>query len=557
MSIVNKIKTSVQTITGLPCYYDDSGRLNMKLDYLEYPLAFFTLINNGNLNTTNAHYRERVDIAMFFIKPTTFDFESLENEQIIEECKGYALKWLQGLRLQRDLIPLYVLNTTRVYNYADTILTGYAINIRLEETIGEACFGPLTTAKLVSVNILPVSNAGVVLGAGKYAKDALVELTATESNPQYRFNNWTDSDSQVVSSTLTYSFTMGDEDVALNANYLENPYLTINISPLASGTVSGDGYNVPGASVSLVAEPLETTYFIKWTDEEDTTISTNPTYTYTMPSEDTVLFAYFGNKNHVSIGTHTNGTVSGDGYFGPLDNCTLTAIPDEGYMFKEYQVEGQQLTTSNPYTFLPTGDITIDALFVPAWTVETSVSPANSGTVNGAGVYEDGTNATLTATPDSAYVFYEWQTPEGVSVGNVNPYTFQVDANTSLVAVFIPKYNVSATVNPQGAGSVSGTGLVAPGDSCTLVATANTNYAFSEWQDTSGTTLSSNASYTFTPVADTEVVAVFVETRSISITVSPSGYGTVSGGGDLPVGSTATITATPASGKKFKQWEID
>ena len=86
MSIVNKIKTSVQTITGLPCYYDDSGRLNMKLDYLEYPLAFFTLINNGNLNTTNAHYRERVDIAMFFIKPTTFDFESLENELIIEEC---------------------------------------------------------------------------------------------------------------------------------------------------------------------------------------------------------------------------------------------------------------------------------------------------------------------------------------------------------------------------------------------------------------------------------------------------------------------------------------
>ena len=483
MSIVNKIKTSVQTITGLPCYYDDSGRLNMKLDYLEYPLAFFTLINNGNLNTTNAHYRERVDIAMFFIKPTTFDFESLENELIIEECKGYALKWLQGLRLQRDLIPLYVLNTTRVYNYADTILTGYAINIRLEETIGEACFGPLTSAKLVSVNILPVSNAGVVLGAGKYAKDALVELTATESNPQYRFNNWTDSDSQVVSSNLQYSFTMGDEDVALNANYLENPYLTINISPLASGTVSGDGYNVPGASVSLVAEPLETTYFIKWTDEEDTTISTNSTYTYTMPSEDTVLFAYFGNKNHVSIGTHTHGTVSGDGYFGPLDNCTLTAIPDEGYMFKEYQVEGQQLTTSNPYTFLPTGDITIDALFVPAWTVETSVSPANSGSVNGAGVYEDGTNATLTATP-------------------------------------------------------------------------NTNYAFSEWQDNNGTTLSTSNPYTFQVDANTEVVAIFVETRSINITISPEGYGTVSGGGDLPLGSTATIEAIPASGKKFKHFEI-
>ena len=484
MSIVNKIKSSVQSITGLPCYYDDSGRLNMRLDYLEYPLAFFTLINNGNLNTTNAHYRERVDVARFFIKPTTYDFESLENEAIIEECKGYALKWLQGLRLQRDLIPLYVLNTTRVYNYADTILTGYAINIRLEETLGEACFGPLTQAKLVSVNILPNSNAGTVSGVGKYAEGALVELIAAESNPQYRFNNWTDSDSQEVATTLTYSFTMGDENLAFNANYLENPYLTINISPLASGTVSGDGYNKPNASVSLVATPLETTYFIEWTDSEDTQISTNPTYTYTMPSEDTVLFAYFGNKNHVSIGTHTNGTVSGDGYFGPLDNCTLTALADEGYMFKRYEVGGQELTTQNPYTFLPTGDITIDAVFVPAYTMTTSVSPANSGTVSGDGVYEENTYATLTATPNAGYAFYEWQTSEGVSIGNVNPISIQM-------------------------------------------------------------------------TEDKSIVAVFVETRSISITVSPSGYGTVSGGGDLPVGSEATITAIPASGKKFKQWEID
>ena len=557
MSIVNKIKSSVQSITGLPCYYDDSGRLNMRLDYLEYPLAFFTLINNGNLNTTNAHYRERVDVAMFFIKPTTYDFESLENEAIIEECKGYALKWLQGLRLQRDLIPLYVLNTTRVYNYADTILTGYAINIRLEETLGEACFGPLTQAKLVSVNILPNSNAGTVSGVGKYAEGALVELIAAESNPRYRFNNWTDSDSQEVATTLTYSFTMGDEDLAFNANYLENPYLTVNISPIDSGSVSGDGYNKPNTSVSLVATPLETTYFIEWTDSEDTQISTNTTITYTMPSEDTVLYAKFGNKNHVSIGTHTNGTVSGDGYFGPLDNCTLTATADEGYMFKRYEVGGQELTTQNPYTFLPTEDITIDAIFVPAYTMTTSVSPANSGTVSGAGVYEENTYATLTATPDSSYVFYEWQTSEGVSVGNINPISIQMTEDKSIVAVFIPKYNITATVSPANSGTVSGTGLVAPGSSCTLVATANAGYAFSEWQDDQGTTLSSNASYTFTPVADTEVVAVFVETRSISITVSPSGYGTVEGGGDLPVGSEATITAIPAAGKKFKQWEID
>ena len=560
-TIVNKIKESVETITGLPCYYDDSGRLNMRLDYLQYPLAFFTLINDGRLNITNANYREVVDVAMFFIKPTTFDFESIENEAIIEECKGYALKWINGLRLQGELIPQFVLNTSRVYNYADTILTGYAVNIRLEETVGEACLAPLVNYDKVIVEVKPVDNAGTITGAGKYAKNTQATLIAEETNSQYRFNNWTDKDDVVLSSNDTYTFTVNG-DITINANFLQNPHFTTTILPDSSyGSVwineedLNEGYYKPNTQLTIEGLTADKSYFINWKDDEDNIISTDNPYTFTI-TEDTHINANYGDCYHITITDSQYGEVDYDEYVKPGDSTTIEATPISGYAFVEWQVESLTVSTNNPYTFIPVSDVEITPIYAPSYTVSTQVSPNNSGTISGGGNIVSGETCTLTATPDSSYVFGEWQDTNGTTLSTSNPYTFTPANDMTITGVFIPKYNISTVVSPSNAGTISGSGLVVPGDSCTLTANPVSGYAFSEWQ-VNGTTLSTNNPYTFTPADDMTITGIFVETRTISITVSPSGYGTVEGGGDLPVGSTATITATPASGKKFKQWEID
>jgi hypothetical protein len=560
-TIVNKIKNSVESITGLPCYYDDSGRLNVKLDYLEYPLAFFTLINDGSLNIMNANYREVVDVAIFFIKPTTFDFESIENEAIIEECKGYALKWLNGLRLQGELMPEFVLNTTRVYNYGDTILTGYAINIRLQELIGETCLAPLVNYDKVIVEVKPVDNAGTITGAGKYAKNTQATLIAEETNSQYRFNNWTDKDDTVLSSSDTYTFTVNG-DITINANFLINPHFTSTILPDSSyGSVLinsedwGEGYYKPNTQISVEGLMDEKAYFINWTDDNGDIVSSNNPYTFTI-TEDTHLNANYGDCYHITITDSPYGEVDYDEYVIPGNNTTIEAIPNSGYAFIEWQVNSLTVSTDNPYTFIPVSDVEITPIYAPAYTITTQVNPNNSGTISGGGNIVSGETCTLTATPDNAYIFSEWQDNQGTTLSTSNPYSFTVNNDATIIGVFTPKYNITTIVNPSNAGTISGSGLVVPGDSCTLTANPSSNYAFSEWQ-VNGTTLSTNNPYTFTPNSDMTITGIFVETRSINITVSPSGYGTVEGGGDLPVGSTATITATPASGKKFKQWEID
>lgn len=77
---------------------------------------------------------------------------------------------------------------------------------------------------------------------------------------------------------------------------------------------------------------------------------------------------------------------------------------------------------------------------------------AENGTVEGAGVYEQGTEATLTATPAEGYEFVNW-TVDGEEVSTENPYKFTVTADVALVANFkkaAPAMETVYFVNAQG-----------------------------------------------------------------------------------------------------------
>ena len=87
--------------------------------------------------------------------------------------------------------------------------------------------------------------------------------------------------------------------------------------------------------------------------------------------------------------------------------------------------------------------------------VTVTVSPANAGTVSGAGEYTIGETCTLTATPNTGYTFSKW-TKNGTTVSTNATYSFTVNAATSLVANFtINSYNVTATANPTEGGTVT------------------------------------------------------------------------------------------------------
>lgn len=65
---------------------------------------------------------------------------------------------------------------------------------------------------------------------------------------------------------------------------------------------------------------------------------------------------------------------------------------------------------------------------------------AANGTVSGAGSYDIGTSVTASATPAQGYEFVEWRI-NGTSqvVSSANPYTFNINEDTDLIAIFGPR----------------------------------------------------------------------------------------------------------------------
>ena len=189
------------------------------------------------------------------------------------------------------------------------------------------------------------------------------------------------------------------------------------------------------------------------------------------------------------------------------------------------------------------------------YTITTTASPSNGGTVSGSGTYTEGQSCTVVATANANYNFSNW-TENGNVVSNSASYTFNVTSNRNLVANFtvIPTYTVQTSSNPTIGGTTSGGGNYQQGQSCTVHATANANYNFSNWTE-NGSVVSNNANYTFTVNGNRNLVANFnVVTYNITTTASPSNGGTVSGGGSYEAGATCTVNATANPGYDFVKW---
>jgi subtilase family serine protease len=146
------------------------------------------------------------------------------------------------------------------------------------------------------------------------------------------------------------------------------------------------------------------------------------------------------------------------------------------------------------------------------YTISTSVSPANSGTISGGGSYASGATVTLTASAKSGYVFVNW-TENGSVVSTSATYTFTASANRSLVANFSTNastYTVTLSASPAKGGTVSGAGTFAAGSSRTVsvVVNPNGNFTFLNWTE-KGIVVSTSTSYTFTLNKNRTLVAQF------------------------------------------------
>ena len=136
------------------------------------------------------------------------------------------------------------------------------------------------------------------------------------------------------------------------------------------------------------------------------------------------------NQYTLTASAGDGGSVSGGGTFASGTQVSLTATPTSGYSFSGWS----NGSTVNPLTVTLNSNTTITANFqviVNSYTL--TVTAGDGGTVSTeGGEYEEGTEVTITATPDEGYEFISWIGSDSTS-SNI---TLTISSNVTISANF-------------------------------------------------------------------------------------------------------------------------
>ena len=437
-----------------------------------------------------------------------------------------------------------------------------SVYAQFEYKIPESADGSLTTQNIVIDNSIAIQ-----IPAGIYdwcitnpTPDDRMWIAGSSGNIGGRQNDFT------FEANKTYEFEIkrfGNND-GVDLTITDNPssYEISTLSdPSIGGTVNGAGtYNV-GATCTLTAIANANFTFSNWT-ENDSIVSDDEIYTF-LVNRDRTLIAHFQPKSYtinLAADPVNAGMVIGGGTYNYGEACTIIAESSTGYTFEKWTKGQWDISTDSIYTFTVTSNAYIVAHFIPnSYRITAIANPSHGGSVTGTGVFEYGETATLHATPYSGYSFTNW-TENGIEVSHEANYTFEVTTNRNLVANFtanpIPTYEINVSANPINGGNVSGGGSYEHNQFCTVSATANSGYTFTNWTE-NGIEVSHEANYTFPVIACHNLVANFsqiVSGYSILANANPIDGGTITGEGIYAQGITCTVTAVANEGYVFKNW---
>ena len=331
-----------------------------------------------------------------------------------------------------------------------------------------------------------------------------------------------------------------------------------------------------GATVTLVEELTNSDYhFENWTDNSSNA-GNNEIYTISNLAGAHTVVANFAPNTHTltaSVSPANSGTISANGTtisgnveYNDGTSVTLTANAATGYTFQNWTIDGSTVSGASTTITMDQDRSVVANFTLNQYTVQVSASPNNGGTVSGGGTYNYGASCTVIATHATNYVFDNWTENGSIVMDNGSPagasYSFTVNGDRTLVANFhLDAVNITATAyddsnNTTGGGTISGTGAIAIGSTCTLVATPGTGYEFVRWTE-NGSEVSTNATYSFTvSVARTLVAHFRLMDYTLTLAANPQAGGTVSANpaGPYHYNDVVTISATAATGYTFTSW---
>ena len=390
---------------------------------------------------------------------------------------------------------------------------------------------------------------GTVEGAGSFLEGETCTLTATPSG-YYYFVNWTENGEE-VSADAEYTFTV-TEDRTIEAHFaLPMHSIVASVNPNDAGFVEfngstvfdfddgtlqgwttvdadGDGRSWNSGSYSNLGNGHSGSYYaISWSwngsayNPDNYLISPELYNAYSITYYVAVNTSY---PDHYAVYASTTGNdISDFNYYVYEETPTSKGIGEGGRVSS---------TDESPRAMSQWFERTIE---LPAGTKYVAFRHFNSYDMNYLLIddvaikcqgisYTLGETCVVTAIPNPGYAFVNWQ-ENGEVVSTDAEYSFTVLEDRNLVANFTPVYEVS--VNVEEGGTVEGTGSYLEGETCTLTAIPNEEWAFVNWIE-DGEEVSTDIEYTFTVTGNRDLVANFRNIRhEIYVSVKPENGGVV------------------------------
>ncbi len=216
---------------------------------------------------------------------------------------------------------------------------------------------------LLSLHANP-SEGGSLSGGGVYHYGQHVTAEAVAAIG-YSFLHWK-KDGEIVSVDPNYSFQMSASNLDLWAEFHHELYeLTINIEPEDAGTTTGAAAYHYNNQVTVRAFPEEGYHFKEWSLNGNT-VSTNKSYSFSMPPESIELDAIFElNVYQIDVSANDSqaGEVSGGGAYEHNSPVTVSAQANESYRFIAWVSESEIVSFDATYSFLAVSDLQLMAVF--------------------------------------------------------------------------------------------------------------------------------------------------------------------------------------------------
>lgn len=133
-----KVRRVVETMgEDVEYLFMNWSQANVAMDAITKPSVVYVLPPSGKLDFSYARVKDYPETQIGFLSPTDFDFDGTENDNIIEQMKRLAIKFVKTLNASEyfELIegkqPYQV-----VYDFLDQNVTGIVLNLPLEEVDG-------------------------------------------------------------------------------------------------------------------------------------------------------------------------------------------------------------------------------------------------------------------------------------------------------------------------------------------------------------------------------------------------------------------------------------